>query len=836
MKTPYIKIESNNHFLHFFTSTVVFSNDMNIRMVYIRTIFVFLFIFLLCSGASSQQQTIRVGVFTMEPISFMDESGNAKGLYPDLVREVFKNKKTDLSFVPCHWAECLDKLNSEDIDLMGPMAYNSERSRVMDYSHEPVAEIWGQVFSTPSHRITSMKSLENKTVALMKKDINGENFIKTSKSLGVSCRILEVKSHYDVFQAVRQGEAVAGIAPQHFGLRQGNNYGLVATFILFSPFPTFFSVKKGLHKHLLEAIDQNLSQWKKDKDSFYYDRLNYWMGGEKYERRIIPIWLIGLVIIVLCIASLQLLLNRYLIRKIKARTQKLNSKEKEYRELVEGTNTIIFRWDREGMVSFMNTYGLNLFGFTKEELLGRSIFETIVPETSSDGINLAQMIRDIVKNPENYIFNENENQCKDGRRVYIQWSNRPIMDEDGNFLEMLSIGTDITEQKRLEADLFQARKMEAIGTLAGGVAHDFNNILSIILGYAELIQLNPDQPEDIDIYTSQILQATFRAKDLVAQILAFSRKTDASKQLIQPSVIVKEVLKMIRSTLPSTIDIRQNIQSDSVVWADPSQMHQVIMNLCTNAYHAMEESGGTLSISLKDITIGDDESFFNEKDIGPGHYIEIEVSDTGAGIEEGIIRKIFEPYFTTKKQGKGTGLGLSVVHGVIKEHKGHINVQSVPGRGSTFQIYLPVAERGDELIEKKKDDGPVKGCGERILLIDDEPDLMDATRIILSDFGYSVTGFYDARDALALFTDNPHRFDLLITDMTMPGITGSQLAGEVLSLRPGFPIILCTGFSERITREEAVDLGISEFLQKPVTVHTLLRKVRELLDQRARHI
>jgi PAS domain S-box-containing protein len=386
------------------------------------------------------------------------------------------------------------------------------------------------------------------------------------------------------------------------------------------------------------------------------------------------------------------------------------------------------------------------------------------------------------------------------------------------------------DRKKLQAQLQQAQKMEAIGTLAGGIAHDFNNILGAILGYAEIAQ--EDSPagsmvrKDID----QVVKASHRAKDLVKQILAFNRQAETDQIPLQPGIIIKEALKMLRSSLPTTIDIQQDIDSEAgLILADPTQIHQVMVNLCTNAFHAMEETGGTLTISLKKKTLSQND-LANEPRVQPGDFVQLSISDTGPGIALEVQEKMFDPYFTTKEVGKGTGMGLAIIHGIAKSYKGFINFNSKPGEGTVFHVYLPVIQ--DPAVHETEA-VPVDFTqlgNERILFIDDEEILADVGKAMLERLGYRVTVKRNSIEALNTFQNQPNHFDLVITDQTMPGMTGSDLARRMLQIRPGMPIILCTGYSSLMSKEKALSLGIKGFAFKPLAKNDIAALVRKVLD------
>ena len=409
---------------------------------------------------------------------------------------------------------------------------------------------------------------------------------------------------------------------------------------------------------------------------------------------------------------------------------------------------------------------------------------------------------------------------------------------------IVAIGIELTEKikvekekEQLEAMLAQSQRMEAMGTLAGGIAHDFNNILSAILGYAELVKVKLNQPTPIRDTTlildrqEKLIKATMRAKELVNQILLFSRQSDLEIKPVQPEVIIKEVLALLRSSIPTTIEIRNHVSGNSgVILANPTQIHQILMNLCTNAYHSMKDKGGTLTVSLTKQTFSKNHSIYSEISLRPGGYLRLEVSDTGCGMDRDTLDKIFDPYFTTKEKGEGTGLGLAVVHGIVKKYGGEIKASSELGKGSCFRVYFPEAQEDENKRNADQPDSDLHTGSERILLVDDDRMILDMTDQSLADLGYQVTAFSSAQKALSAFIKNPDIFDLVITDMTMPILTGLDLSREILRINPEVPIILCTGFSELISKEKAQASGIKAFLFKPVLRETLSKTIREVLE------
>ncbi|MBN2467148.1 MAG: response regulator, partial [Deltaproteobacteria bacterium] len=360
-------------------------------------------------------------------------------------------------------------------------------------------------------------------------------------------------------------------------------------------------------------------------------------------------------------------------------------------------------------------------------------------------------------------------------------------------------------------------------------AHDFNNILSAVIGYAQLVLDDVPKGTRMERNMQEVLNAGRRAKDLVKQILAFSREGAEAPLPIQLKPIVKEVLKLLRASLPSTIEIRENIKSDSIVQADPTQIHQVMMNLCANAAYAMQGKGGVLEVDLEDVDL-DTVSADQYGDIGPGQFVRLCVCDTGRGMMPEVIERIFDPFFTTKERGEGTGMGLAVVHGIVKDYGGTITVSSEPGKGSTFHVYLPIVEA--QVAEGfDADDTSVRGGNERILFVDDERPILESNKLILEHCGYHVTISESSIEALKLFASNPDRFDVVITDMTMPKMTGAEMAMEMIRIRPGLAVILCTGFSDLVTEEKAKAAGIRAFVMKPLLKGKLLSTIRQVLEK-----
>ncbi len=481
--------------------------------------------------------------------------------------------------------------------------------------------------------------------------------------------------------------------------------------------------------------------------------------------------------------------------------------------------------DRDRNIIFVNAGFEKISGYKRREVLGRK------PKFLRSGRHDASFYRKMHET----IYGGRTwkgdiiNRGRNNRRYIVEATISPVFDEQGAITHFVSVRRDVTDERKFEKARERMQRLEAIGTLAGGISHDFNNILTPIMGYAELCKrsVQPDcqLQEDLD----QILLAANRAKKLVQQILSFSREAKDEKVPLDVRPVIKEALKLIRAALPAEIRIRQEIATGGeCILADPTEIHQVMMNLCTNAQYAMAEKGGTLTVTLQVIDI-DKDAAVSYPGLYPGRYLQLTVEDTGNGIPEEIVDRIFEPYFTTREEERGTGLGLATVHGIVTGCGGAVTVESELQRGTAFNLYFPVVRPPGECGEK---DGTVsvRGGNEKILFVDDEPTIAELGKQMLSRLGYDVRAMTDPMAALTLVRDNPDAFNLLITDMTMPKLTGEKLAREVRLLRPDIPIIICTGFSHKMSHDRAGKSGFNKLLMKPIGFDELAGAVREALD------
>ena len=517
--------------------------------------------------------------------------------------------------------------------------------------------------------------------------------------------------------------------------------------------------------------------------------------------------------------------NKSLLHEVNERRQ-TEAMLKRLSTAIDHTADGIIITDAEGVIEYVNPGYEMMTGFLWQEVIGRNLNSFEVRTREEEQIH-EEMWRRI--NSGNSWSGRLIGYKKDGCAIEQEAVVSPIFDFTGKINGFVFVNRDVTEQVKLKAQLVHSQKMEALGTLAGGVAHDFNNVLGVIAGYTDLALMENPDDGPIQFRLNQVLTACDRARSLVQQILTFSRKAKMDRVPVNLAPIAQECLKFMRATLPTGIEIESDIGNEvGLIRADPTQLHQIIMNLTTNAAAAMKEQTGILGVNLKMVEI-EEQTAGQYENLAPGLYQLLAVSDTGIGMDKETADRIFEPFFTTKEPGQGTGLGLAVVHGLVKSYGGAIIVHSEPGQGSTFNVFLPV-DLPAEADGPQAEPVELPKGGERILFVDDEEDLAHVGSQMLEYLGYHVTTLTSSREALNLFKENPESYDLVITDQSMPHMAGTDMAREMINIRPRVPIILCTGYSVQSSLTKAKSIGIERCITKPLFIREMASVIRDVLD------
>ena len=773
------------------------------------------------------RKPLTVGVIQNSPIVYVDHEGTPRGLFVDILGEIARQENWHIQYIHYPWAECVERLKAGEIDLMTSIAFTPERSRHMDFARENLIAIWGQVYVKPDSGIMNIQDLHKKTVAVLKNGVNGLNFRKLIRNFGLECRIVEKADYNQVIEAVMADQAHAGVTNNVTGYILEQSYDIHRSPIMFEPLKLGFATPKGKHQNVRDRLDAILANWKQDESSFYYQTMDRHYGAALTTA--VPWWYSKVISVGIVLLGMALIVVVLLRLQVGKKAGQLRISEEKYRLIFENSPLAVIHIDHQGKVTACNQNLAQIMGTPRSSLMGFDLLSNLEDPQMQAAIQ--QALKGEIGRYQG-IYLSVSGQIKTPLNGYFG----PFFTDEGKLAGAVGLFEDITdvhqveqERRQLEGQLRQAQKMEAVGCLAGGIAHDFNNILSAIIGYTEMViqDLPPRSPQIKDL--EKVYQAGERARELVKQILAFSRQSEEARQAVRVQSIIKEALKLLRPSIPTTIDIQMQVDGEcGPVFADPTQIHQIVINLCTNAYQAMGSSGGILRVVLEQVT---DLPGAKTEDRAGNPLLKLSISDTGTGIPGRDLEKVFDPYFTTKPKGKGTGLGLSIVHSITRSLQGDIQVRSVPGQGTTFQVFLPVMDTRCEILGRL-DTAPAPTGREHILMVDDDENVLRLHKTMLKRLGYRVTAFLESPAALTTFRRIPHAFDLVITDMTMPGLTGAELARRLMALRPDIPVIICTGYSELIDAEKAKKMGVKAYVMKPVIQGELARSVRRVLDSR----
>ena len=786
---------------------------------------------------NENKDNIRYGPNPYWPPGDYMENGEHKGIVSDYIK-IFE-KKLGVTFKKVYyddWEHFYSGLKHGEFDFVGACQETEVRKTFLVFTEPFLKTRLAVLTRSKTPELDSLDHINAMTVA----GIKGYSSLDYVRAKYPGVKIVECEDDLTVLLKVSAGAVDGAIVDYMLASYLIDKYSI--TNLKFAAELDFhwdlrFAVLKK-KPQLCDILDKVLGTITEKERQEIYHR---WVGIKLehkpsfIERHLKMI--IGVFSFILFLLFAALFFNRSLKKQVFSRTKELNESagklraSKEYLQAVldsAGDAFIVYEVDTRQIID-VNHRMIDMFGYTYEEALQIDFGKLSLGEPPFSQIEASKWFHKARElSPQTF---EWMSRHKDGHTFWVEIKiSFAVIGGENRFVIAIR---DITERKQIEEQLMRVQKLEALGVLAGGIAHDFNNILFPIVGLSEMLleDLPPDSPEHQN--AQDIFNAGKRGRDLVRQILAFSRQSEQKKVPIQIQQILKEVIKLSRSTIPVNIHITHDIQDDcSLIKADPTQIHQIAMNLVTNAYHAVEPKNGEIAVRLREIEI--ESGQLPELDLLPGRYAQLSVSDTGAGIEPGIMHKIFEPYFTTKAQGKGTGLGLALVYGIITEHQGDIKATSEVGKGTIFDVYLPLMTQAEETepIEEKVELSPGH---EHILLVDDEESILKMVKRMLERLGYIVTTHVNSLEALEVFKTNPDQFDLVISDLTMPEMTGDRLAGELIKIRPGIPIIICTGFSERLDQQKAERIGIRGIFMKPLVKAKMAQMIREVLDTKKKN-
>jgi len=793
------------------------------------------------------QRIVRVGVYQNRPKVFMGDDGKAGGLFIELLVEIARAEGWTLSFVPCEWAECLEALDQGRIDLMPDVAYSRERDQRYDFHRTQVIESWSQMYAPPGAALQSLTDVRGKRVALLQDSVQQEAFGEMMEGFGLEVTVLPKASLEEAFATVRAGDADVAVANHLFGDYFHREYGLERTPVVFLTAQLHYATAQGRNPDLLLAVDRHLEAWRKEPNSTYYATLGRWM--DRPPVGILPdrvFWIIGITAGLLLLAVGLIVVLRARVRQstqhLRAAIEDLRRVEAALRRSESLLNAAErlgkvggWEWDLEKELVTGTEEAYRMCGWGRSEAPeGRARVEEGLARFESEGRAALQKAFDRCRDDGTPLDIEAPFQSTSGESLWVRITAEAVRNTDGKIAKVVGNVMDVTERKKadqtrrsFEEQLRQSQKMEAIGKLAGGVAHDFNNLLTVILGYSELASRHLQEGHPAHKPLAEVLNASKRAAGLTRQLLVFSRSQVIERKPVDINQIVNSIDGLLRRAVGEGIDLRMALAPDlGVTLADAGQIEQVLMNLVVNARDAMPQ-GGTLTLETANVDL--DEAYVAKHvDIVPGPYVMLSVTDSGCGMDAQTKSRVFEPFFTTKERGKGTGLGLATVYGIVSQSGGHVAVESQPGRGSTFEIYLPresatVAIPPASTVPSARVDGT-----ETILIVEDDEAVRDLEAQILRSVGYTVLVAETEGEALRVSDAHEGTIHLLLTSAITPG-GGEDFIDRLHSARPDVKILAMSGSFDSEVARSARGPQV-RFLSKPITIETLTRKIRETID------
>ncbi|MFO8070305.1 MAG: response regulator [Polyangia bacterium] len=802
------------------------------------------------SRQSAAGERIRVGVYPNRPLVFLDEQGEARGVFPETMEEIAGRERWSVEYVPCSWNECLDRLDSGELDLMMDVAYSEERSRRWDFNEEAVLLNWVQVYVHEETEVSSLLDLDGRRVSILDESIQEIDLRNLLDSFHVNSEIVEASDNSEVLRLVSGEEVFAGVVNRTYGHSHEHEFEVRRTPIMFSPAEARFAAARGRGAHLLNAIDRHLLAMKRDPGSVYNSSLERWFGWKVKAESSYWIWWVSCAAALLLLALAVLALVQR--RRARARARQLSEKESSLMsEIVghESTRRILHKSEKARRLSEhrfqVALKNAPLSVFTQDRELRYTWIHNAPPAfEKADSINktekdllraedarrLVEIKRDVLESGRG--AREIVRTTIEGCEHWYDLTVEPIRGADGSIDGIICASWNVTSQKNLESQLRRSQKMEAVGRLAGGVAHDFNNLLTAIIGYAEIAARDLKEQGRAVEEVEGIVEAARRATSLTRQLLAFSRKQVLRPRVVDVNSIVASAEKLLRRLIGEDVRLVLELARERVeVEVDETQLEQVLMNLVINAKDAMP-TGGELTIGTSKVSV-DSETQIDGVVLEAGSYALLEVSDTGTGMDEETRQKVFDPFFTTKGADRGTGLGLSTVFGIVEQSRGFVFVRSSPGDGAWFGIYLPLTSKSEKRDACESSIGISKEIGgrETILLVEDEQMVRKPTRMILEHFGYRVLEASSGEEALSIVESARESIDLLLTDIVMPGISGVELVERLRSRKTAIPVLFMSGYSDDVIAHHGNRTASINLIEKPFSLVDLARRVRETIDQ-----
>ncbi|SHO48319.1 ATP-binding protein [Desulfopila aestuarii] len=837
----------NKHIIHLlpqmpentFNIPTIASLDRSLRLLVTALV-----LFVLVSPAFCFAKTVlKVGVYENKPLIFTAEDGRVSGLFPDILEKIANEQGWEISYQPAPWNQLLDQLRQEKIDLLPAIAFSSERAEWLSFSDETILVNWAEVYSSTKKQISSLLDLQGQRVAVKENDIHFQALRMMAKKFDINCRFIEADEYQTIFEMLDAGYLDIGVVNRFYGEANKKNFQVKVTPIIFNPIELRFAAPKGTYQDILSQIDNRLRTYKQDSGSIYHLAMQRWLASEQAGSfpAYLPYLLGGLIAAFLVLVALNLLLkhqvarqtstltttNRHLKEEIHKR-QKTMQELKKYARVVEASNDAVALFDRDNNHLLVNSAYLNTFRVERNELQ-----EKTLPEVIGLAFYEQHLMRTI-------------NRCLSGEQVAITTSYArpgqplkhlnihlgPYMVSDNYILGYAMDIRDITQQVELENQLKQAQKMEAIGMLAGGVAHDLNNILSGLVSYPDMLLVNRSQDDPMYRPLQIIRSSGERAAAIVSDLLTLARRGVENFQPVSLNTIIREFATSpeYKNLLKSAhgIDVKLTLDEELLsILATPVSLAKCVMNLFTNGLEAMP-GGGLLTIATANRYLEQHE--LPHPNMVAGEYVILSVADTGLGMDQDKISHIFEPFYTSKVMGRsGTGLGMTLVWNAIKDHKGHIAVDSTPGVGTTFTLYFPATrERAAATIQQ--DLSRFQGHGESILVIDDIQEQRRFASEMLTMLGYLVDTAASGEEAIGMIQRKP--YDIIVLDMIMPGgMDGLTTYQKILTLSPDQKAVIASGFSEaeNVTKVQAI--GAGPLVQKPYTVLSLASAIKKELSK-----